>query len=419
MESLERIAVAFAIGLLIGVERGWRNRDYAEGTRVAGVRTFALMAVLGAMWGLLAEELGTLLLGTSFIAFAALVITAHMFDVRRDLDYGITSAMAALITFTVGVMAARGHLLLASTVGITTAIMLSLKPLLHHWLQTLQERELSAAFKLLLISVVMLPLLPDQGYGPWLALNPREIWWLVVLIATISFAGYFAIKLAGARIGVTLTGLLGGMVSSTAVTLNFARLTRKHPPAGPLLISGIVMAAGTMFPRILLEVTVVNSALLPLLAAPLLFMTLTCYLSVPLLLRRDKNSDVEVNVPLSNPFELLPALKFAALLVAIMLFARGAESWLGDQGVYIVAAIAGTNDVDAITLTLARQSLNSLAPQVAASAILMAAMVNTLVKAGLALYLAGVAARPILMVFTAAIGAGVVGLLLNGFLPGH
>src|SRR5574339_639007 len=106
MESLERIAVAFAIGLLIGIERGWRNRDVAEGTRVAGVRTFALMAVLGAMWGLLAEELGTLLLGTSFIAFAALVIAAHMFDVRRDQDYGITSAVAALITFTVGVMAA-------------------------------------------------------------------------------------------------------------------------------------------------------------------------------------------------------------------------------------------------------------------------------------------------------------------------
>jgi uncharacterized membrane protein (DUF4010 family) len=304
--------------------------------------------------------------------------------------------------------------MVASTVGVTTAIMLSLKPLLHSWLKTLQQQELSAAFKLLLISVVMLPVLPNEGYGPWQALNPHQIWWFVVLIATISFAGYFAIKLAGARIGVALTGLLGGLVSSTAVTLNFARLARNHPAAGPLLISGIVMAAGTMFPRILLEVAVVNSALLPLLAAPLLLMTLTCYLSIPLLLHRAKNSALDVNIPLSNPFELLPALKFAALLVAIMLFARGAESWLGSSGVYLVAAIAGTNDVDAITLTLARQCHNSLAPQVAASAIIMAAMVNTLVKGGLALYLARGAARPVLIIFAAAIGLGALGLLLIG-----
>ncbi|HEY0719791.1 MAG TPA: MgtC/SapB family protein [Gammaproteobacteria bacterium] len=419
MEWFERIAVAFAIGLLIGVERGWRERDFAEGTRVAGVRTFALIALLGALWGLLVEELDTLLLGASFIAFSALVIVAHTLDVRRDQDYGITTAVAALITFTLGVTAARGHLALASTVGITTAIMLSLKPLLHLWLKTLREQELSAAFKLLLISVVILPALPDTGYGPWQALNPREIWWFVVLISAIAFVGYFIIKLAGARIGVALTGLLGGLVSSTMVTLNFARLARQHPLTAPLLISGIVMAAGTMFPRILLEVTLVNPALLPLLAAPLLVMTLVCYGSIPLLLRRASHSAIDVRIPLSNPFELLPALKFAALLVAIMLIARGLETWLGNSGIYLLAAIAGTNDVDAITLTLARQSNNGLAPHVAASAIVMAAMVNTLVKAGLALYLARRAARPVFVIFASAIAAGLVGLLLIGerYLP--
>ena len=415
MEWIERIAVAFAIGLLIGVERGWRDRDFAEGTRVAGVRTFALIALLGALWGLLAEELGTLLLATGFIAFAALVIVAHTLDVRRDQDYGITTAVAALITFTLGATAARGHLTLAAIAGVTTAVMLSLKPVLHHWLKTLQEQELSAAFKLLLISVVMLPVLPNEGYGPWQALNPREIWWFVVLIASISFAGYFVIKLAGVRIGVALTGLLGGLVSSTMVTLNFARLAHKHPMAGPLLIGGIVMAAGTMFPRILLEVAVVNAALLPLLAAPLLLMTITCYLAIPLLLRRTANSTIEVRIPLTNPFELLPALKFATLLVAIMLIARWMESWFGNSGIYVVAAIAGTNDVDAITLTLSRQSHNALAPHVAASAIVLAAMVNTLVKGGLALYLARGVARPVIAIFATAIGMGLLGLLLINY----
>src|SRR5512143_812206 len=167
MEWIERIAVAFAIGLLVGVERGWRDRDFAEGTRVAGVRTFALIALLGGLWGLLAEELGTLLLGAGFIAFAALVIVAHTLDVRRDQDYGITTAVAALITFTLGATAARGHLTHAAIAGVATAVMLSLKLVLHRWLKTLQEQELSAAFKLLLISVVMLPVLPNEGYGPW------------------------------------------------------------------------------------------------------------------------------------------------------------------------------------------------------------------------------------------------------------
>jgi len=412
MEWLLRIAVAFAIGLLIGVERGWRDRDFAEGTRVAGVRTFALIALLGALWGLLAEELGTLLLGAGFIAFTALATVAHILDVRRNQDYGITTTVAALITFTLGATAARGHLLVASTVGITTAIILSLKPVLHRWLKTLQEQELTATFKLLLISVVMLPALPDQGYGPWQALNPREIWMYVVLIAAISFAGYFAIKLAGARIGMAVTGLLGGLVSSTMVTLNFSRLARENPAAGPLLISGIVMAAGTMFPRVLLEVTLVNAALLPLLAAPLLTMTLICYLSIPLLLRRAARSNIDARIPLSNPLELLPALKFAALLVAIMLLAHGMESWFGSSGVYVLAAIAGTNDVDAITLTLSRQSHNGITHQLAASAIVLAAMVNTLVKGGLALYLARGLARPVIIIFGTAIGMGLLALLL-------
>jgi len=244
----------------------------------------------------------------------------------------------------------------------------------------MEQRELYAIFKMLLISVVLLPILPNQGYGPWQALNPYEIWLMVVLIAGISFAGYFAVKLAGSRRGIVITGLFGGLASSTAVTLSFAKLGRQNLTAQSLLAAGVILAAGTMFPRMLLEVSVVNRDLLDTLSAPLLGMMLVNYLAVPLLLFSIERGRQVQAITIKNPFELMPALKFGLLLVVVMLAAKWFQQWFGDAGLYAVAALSGISDVDAITLSVARLARGGLDATVAVQAIVIAAAVNTLVK---------------------------------------
>jgi len=224
MEQLVDLGIALAIGLLIGTERGWERRTAQEGSRIAGIRTFGLLGLLGGLWALLAAAMGELLLGGAFLALTAVLITAYLRDRRADRDLGITTLVAALLTFALGAFAVRGQTHIAVTGAVASVILLSLKPVLHSWLRKLEPEAFYAALKLLLISVVLLPVLPNQGYGPWSAFNPYQVWWLVVLIASLSFAGYLAMKLVGTERGIMLTGLFGGVVSSTATTLTFSRL---------------------------------------------------------------------------------------------------------------------------------------------------------------------------------------------------
>ena len=241
-----------------------------------------------------------------------------------------------------------------------------------------------------LVRVVLLPVLPNEGYGPWDTLNPYELWWLVVLIAGIGFVGYFAIKTLGPSLGSMTTGLLGGLASSTAVTLNFSRLARRNPSTQSLLAAGVVAAAATMFPRVLLEVSVVHADLLTRLWVPVGVMMLISYASVPWLWRSGKKSvQTQPDIALPNPFELKPALQFGALLVAIMLLSKAFQVWLGETGVYLLALASGISDVDAITLSLARLSRESLDMDVAARAIVIASITNTLTKSALVIAIAG------------------------------
>ncbi|MCW8828857.1 MAG: MgtC/SapB family protein, partial [Gammaproteobacteria bacterium] len=409
MELFERLAVALAIGLLIGIERGWHEREAGEGRRIAGLRTFGIIGLLGAVSGLLADELGELLLAATFIAFAALVIAAHVLESREDRDFGMTTPVAALLTFTLGTLAALGYTAVAGATAVVTATLLGLKPLLHRWIEQMEQRELYAIFKMLMISVVLLPILPNQGYGPWQALNPYEIWWMVVLIAGISFAGYFAVKIAGSRRGLVITGLFGGLASSTALTLSFARLGRHNRNAHSLLAAGVVLAAGTMFPRMLLEVSVINPQLLPALTIPLLSMMLASYLAVPLLLFSSEDGSAVRNIDIQNPFELLPALKFGLLLVAVLLLAEFFLERFGNTGLYAIAAISGLTDVDAITLSISRMARGDLSAGVATQAIIIAASVNTLVKGVLVAVICGRAmAWKVMLSIILAIAAGAI-----------
>lgn len=385
MNEILHISLALAVGLLIGVERGWQERGSKKGSHIAGLRTFGLIGLLGGIWGILSSQLGEVLLGFSFLAMTALLVSAYVLNRSHSEDRGITSLVAALITFSLGVMAVKGFENIAVACAVVTASLLSLKNRLHRWIETLEQQEIHAALKLLLISVVLLPVLPNQGYGPWQALNPYLLWWMVVLIASLSFAGYFSIKLTGARQGIMLTSLFGGVVSSTALTLYLSKLSRAKT-LQRILAAGVIVAAATMFPRVMIEVAVINPELLKILWLPMSGMMLISYGYAYFLWR--KNSDVsKLEYEPKNPFELGSAIRFGLLLAVIMLSAMAIRHWFGDAGLYALSAISGVIDVDAITLSIAKMTTQALPLEVGGKAIILAVIVNTLVKMGLVITL--------------------------------
>lgn len=425
-DAIIPLAVALAAGLLIGLERGWHAREATEGSRVAGVRTFALLGLLGGFVGLLATASELAVIGYGFVAVAAVLVAGYVVRGRQRSDVGVTSLIAALLTFAFGVAASLGYMMEAAMASVATALLLGYKSLLHRWVGALEPVELRATLKLLAISVIVLPLLPDQGYGPWQVLNPFEIWWMVVLIAGISFSGYFAMRIAGPEKGALLTGLFAGLASSTALTLHFSRLARRNRSTAAsasqsLLSAGILVACGTMFPRMLLVVAIVHPALLPPLLLPGLLMACMTYAAVLLLWWKGQHAaEDEAPAQLRNPLELGSALVFGALLALILLVATALEQVLGEAGLLAVAALSGITDVDAITLALARMSRDGTALELAALGILLASAVNSLAKGVLAAGIGGLALawRVTLPLALAATG-GLLAFWMMGGAAGH
>jgi len=389
VESACRIAVALAVGLLIGIERGWKARDTEEGARKIGIRTLAVTGLLGGSTGLLSGQFGGLLIGLAFLGLSVLLGLVYTIKEDTRSDLGLTTEVATLATFVLGVLAGVGHLALASAGAVILSIVLGYKSSLHIWLQALQPEELAAGFKLLLLSVVLLPLLPDRGFGPWEALNPYVIWWMVVMIAAISFVGYFAIRISGPRAGIVFTALFGGLASSTATTLNLSRLARQKDSGRSLLAGGILVACGTMFPRMLLLGTVIHPPVFAYLAGPALAMAVITYGPALWLLRRAGTEATSDKLLPRNPLELIPALSFGALLALVMVLGQALTAWFGDVGVLALAAASGVADVDAITLSLAQMSGHDLTVSVAVMGIVIAAGVNSLIKGGMAFAIGG------------------------------
>ncbi|MCQ4260246.1 MgtC/SapB family protein [Stutzerimonas stutzeri] len=387
LELLLNLATALGVGLLIGTERSWSGGDQ-NGEEMAGIRTFGLAGLFGGLAALSAGHFGAAAWISMFVVLALLTIAGYVVESRTNADRGMTTEVALLLTFLLGSLAVAESRILAASVAVVVALLLSLKSRLHGALRKLNEVELSGALKLLFISVVLLPALPNQGYGPWEAFNPYTTWWMVVLIAGIGFAAYVAIRLLGTRHGLMVTALLGGIVSSTAMTITLARLD--SPKLRHALAAGLLATSALMFPRVLLEVGLINRALLPSLLAPMLTAGLI-YAAGALFyyLGAGKQPENATEPPLKNPFELGPALRFAGLLVIILFLVEGAQRWLGDAGVYLVSLLSGLTDVDAITLSLSNSAKTDLSEEVAVRGIFLAALSNSLVKAGLILFIGG------------------------------
>ena len=308
-----------------------------------------------------------------------------------------------------GAMTMLGHRELAIGLGVVTAAVLAYKQPLHGLVAKLGWDDVYAGVRLLIATFIILPLLPDRTLDPWDALNPYKLWLLVILISSLSLVGYVATRWLGAGRGTVLTGITGGLVSSTAVTLSFARRGRDEPNAANALACGILLAWAVMFGRVLVMVLVVNRDLLLPLLPPFVAMGAVALGAAWLLYRRSGDGTEPEDVPLRNPFSLTSAAKFAVLFAAVLLLVKLAQLYFPGGGVYVLAALAGLTDVDAITLSMAEYAKSNPAT-VAAVAIVIAAISNTVVKCAMVTSLGGAALRrPVLLATTAIIVAGIAG----------
>jgi uncharacterized membrane protein (DUF4010 family) len=293
-------------------------------------------------------------------------------------------------------MAGLGHLTIASSAAVVITMILGFRIELHSLVAHIEREELTATFRLLLITVVVLPILPNRAIGPWQAFNPYQIWWMVVLIASLSYLGYFANKFLGERRGVIVTGLFGGMTSSTAVTLTLSPLARSRKQVRELVAAAILAASAIMFPRMLIIATVVEPDVAMKIAAPFAAATILAAAGAGWFGWRSRDTEPEDaahELVTRNPLDLWFALKFGLLLTVIMVVSRASQSLLGNRGLFSLAGISGLADVDAITLSVSsmvRQGQANL--EAAAIAILIAAAVNTLVKPALMTFIAGLRA---------------------------
>lgn len=409
-----KLAIALALGLIIGLERGWESRDSPKGLRVAGVRSFGFAGLLGGISATLAGKLGEGVLAVALLSLGALAIVSYGLTAKQSEDFGITTELALLITFILGAMSGSGLEGEAVAVAVVTAALLGFKQELHQSLERLDRRELLATLQLLLIAGVVLPLLPDRALGPWNALNPKAIGFFVVLIAGISYVGYFAIKVLGTRAGLLATAVLGALVSSTAVTVSFARMARQGERAIPVLGAGISLAAGTMAIRILILVGVVNPALLKALAVPVALLAIVPLVAAGAIVLYKSPTESAASVELRNPIELGSALFYGGVLSVLFVLIRTVESTeFGRAGIYALAAISGITDVDAVSLSLAQATQRELPVSVGVTGILIAAIVNTLVKAAIATSIGGWRlAKWCATILLAALGLSVLAALL-------
>ncbi len=382
------------IGLLIGLER---QRSQGPGEPLfAGFRTFPVIALTGFLAALMARAgfpwvLPVALAGVIAIAVASYHITA------QGSHKGATTEFVAILTFIFGSLAALDYLVPAAAFAVATTVLLSLKAPLHQLAVKIQEAELYAILKFGIVSVIVLPLLPDQAFGPFNVVNPRVVWWMVVLISAVSMLGYALMRFIGARAGIAVTGFLGGLASSTAVTAGLSQKSREADSAlARYFALGIIIASTIMYFRVLFLVVVVTPGLVKQLALPLAvprFLGAT----ISFLLWRRKAGEADAQLEVKNPMDLAQAIKFAVLFPVVLLVARAAHHYFGSAGAYIASGLAGLTDVDAITVSMARLARdNVMAPSTAGASILLACAANTLVKGGIAYVTGGPALREVI-----------------------
>ncbi|MBW1880089.1 MAG: MgtC/SapB family protein [Deltaproteobacteria bacterium] len=389
-------AIALLIGALIGVER--EQRQEGAPSHFGGLRTFTLLAIAGAAAGHVSASVGNLwIFVAGLIGVCTLVgIAYYLAGAISKETPGLTTEVAAIVTYLLGGMALLEMQEIAIVLAIATTALLAFKQDLHTVVKGIGRDDIVAGLKLAFATFIILPILPNEALDPWGALNPYKLWLLVILISALSLIGYVAVRIMGERRGMALTGFFGGLVSSTAVTLTFAKRSKEPGAVADALALGLLLAWGVMFVRVVIEVAVVHPPLVRSVAGPMAAMFLASAAVTAVLYRRANRAGVpddatpaaeHEDVPLENPFNLTSAIKFGLVFAAVLLIVELTQSWVSEEWLYGVAALAGTTDVDAITLSLADQATRGLSETTATLGILIGALSNTAVKCGMAISL--------------------------------
>lgn len=408
LDVVQQLALSLGLGLLVGFQREWTAH------RVAGIRTFALITVFGTMTALFRESIGTWLVIAGLLTVAALIIARSILvPEEREDEHGITTHMAAMVMFLVGVAVGLSQFVLALIVGGGTAALLQWKKQLHHFVGRVSETDIRAIIQFALLALVVLPILPDRAFDPYGALNPFEIWMMVVLIVGISLLGYLAAKFLGERAGTLLGGILGGFISSTATTVGYARSSRRHPDGSAAAALVIVIASTVVFLRVCIEVAVVAPGILSKIIGPVLLM-MGWMAAIAFVLHRRIKGQIDDAPPQGSPTELKAAILFGVLYAAVHLAVAIVKQNFGDQALYVVAAVSGLTDMDAITLSTAQMmNHDQLMIGTGWRMILTGALTNLVFKgAAVALWGHPRLASRVLTAFGLALAGGVLLLLL-------
>ncbi|HLD01071.1 MAG TPA: MgtC/SapB family protein [Candidatus Nanoarchaeia archaeon] len=377
---IQPFLIALALGALIGLER-----EYAQykkrGHSFAGIRTFPLISLVGAISAYLGILVSPWILVAAIFFIGVLIIIAYFALAVRDRTHvGATTEVAAFLTFFIGMLAYYRETIFAIVLTIIITLVLYARSFLHSFAKKIQKRELADTLKFAVIAFIILPFLPNQGYGPYAIFNPYLIWLMVVFISGISLCGYILLKWVGEK-GIAIAGLLGGIVSSTFTTLNFAHRSRREIKFYHALALGVILANTIMFGRILVEVFVLNLKLFKSLLLPILILVMTSLLFSYFIWRKSKS--IKGEIEFGSPFTLKPALKFALLFAGVLALVKVANIYFSSRGIYAVSFLSGLANVDAITLSLSQAPIPL---EVAKRGILLAALSNIAVKGGMVLW---------------------------------
>lgn len=346
-DILQILATAFGLGLLVGLQR-----EKAE-SALAGIRTFPLISLMGAMTGLVAQHFGGWILASGFITLAIVILSAKFALFKSNQDLGITTEVAALLMYIVGAYLTFGDATIAIVVGALTAVLLQMKDVLHDFVRKMGERDILAIMRFVAIALVILPILPNQNYGPFHVLNPYDIWRMVVLIVAISLMGYAAYKVFKDKAGTLLAGILGGLISSTATTVSYARNTKTLPETSSLAAIAIMLASTVSVIRVTLAFMVVSPSATSVIAPPLLTL-FAIMVVICVVLYFSRSGETHTMPEPDNPAELTSAIVFGLLYGGIIFAVAAAKEMFGQQSLYLIAMISGLTDVDAITLSTGR-----------------------------------------------------------------
>jgi uncharacterized membrane protein (DUF4010 family) len=412
---IARLGLALAIGLLVGLERGWRERDAPEHSRTAGIRTYGIAGLLGGIFGAIAQaSASTAVLVAGFIGFAAVFAWFKYHEAEHDEDYSVTGVIAALAVFALGALAVLGDYVAAAAGGAALAGILASREVLHGLLKKMTWVELRSALILASMTAIVLPMLPNRPIDPWGGLNPWEIWFFTVLMAAISYLGYAAIRLLGEARGLTVSALAGALVSSTAVTAALARMAKGA--ANPVGLAGAAsLAAMVSLLRVLLVTVIVQASVAPFIVLPVLAgASVFAGGGLLLLWRGGRHGAFESGGGPRNPFELMPLLAFAFVFAVVATASAILARQWGTGGVVATAAFSGAFDIDVAALSalrLVKQAVIDSA--MAGQAVLAAIATNAVLRLALAALAGPLRFSAVLAAITAAaLGAGVLAYML-------